>query len=117
MKIFRQIIASIAVIIPNIIYMLKIIRKFWSKTSKVRRLISFISVFKVLTTNVFKYQSFLLSVDYLKYETVIDLKLDDSYAHYSLAISFLRSKLLRSDFENLTITHYIGNVKCQILEV
>jgi hypothetical protein len=107
--------ASFADIITNIIFVFKIVQKFLSKRFKICRSIPLINVLILLTTIVFIYQSILLSIDYLNYETVIDLKLKDGSISYSPAISLcLRSKLLRSDFGNSTISDYIGNVSCHI---
>jgi hypothetical protein len=102
-------------IIPNIVYIFTIIRKLWLKISRVRRLISLIRVFKVLTTIIFTYQSILLTIDYLKYETVIDLKLNKELNDYMPAISLcFRTKLLKSDFENSTTKRILAKLLCRI---
>ncbi len=107
--------AIITDIIPNIINILIIIQKFFLKSFKTCRSIKLIRFLKLLSTIVFINQTILLTIKYLKYETVIDLKLMEEINKYSPAFSLcLRSKLFGSDFGNSTISDYIGKVTCEI---
>ncbi len=58
----------------TIYYVIKI-HHIYRKTIGICSLISLISLFKLLTTIAFIYQTIELTIDYLKYETVIDLKM------------------------------------------
>jgi hypothetical protein len=85
--------------------------------------INLITVFKIFASIVFIYQSILLTIDYLKYETVIDLKLVPQYEHSFPAISFcLKSKFGSFRIEsgksaNFTISDRFGEIFCEIDEL
>jgi hypothetical protein len=59
----------------SVIVILIAIRNILVKVIKFCRKIGFIKIFKIFSTIIFINQTILLSIEYLKYETVIDLKL------------------------------------------
>jgi len=82
--------------------------------------ISLISIFKIFTTIVFTYQSILLSIDYLNYEVVTDIKLSKIDYEHNPAISICiktEHEILRFNSErteNSTISEYFGKMLCLI---
>ncbi len=77
----------------------------------------FTRIFKIFSSIIFIHQSISLSIDYLKYETVIDLKLVDPDFNYNPTITLcIDSKnLYHSErTENTIISHDFGNLICDL---
>jgi hypothetical protein len=74
-------------------------------------------LFKIFSLIIFIHQSISLSIDYLKYETVIDLKLVSPDFNYNPAITLcIDSKNLYhwERTENATISHDFGTLICDL---
>jgi hypothetical protein len=76
----------------------------------------FTTIFKIFSLIIFIHQSISLSIDYLKYETVVDLKLvrgfDRDFPSITLCIN--SKNLYHSErTENTTISHDFGNLICK----
>ncbi len=103
----------------SVIVILIDIRNISAKVIKFCRKIKFIKICKFFSMTIFTHQTILLSISYLKYETVIDLKLIgkqhnlDSNPAISLC---LKSSRFYSD-QNVSslILDRIGKIKCEIV--
>jgi hypothetical protein len=77
-----------------------------------------IKILKIVSTFVFLRQSILLLNDYLKYETVIDLKLIDSNwgkdleSNPAITLCLKSSRFHSEKIENSSIMDRIGNITC-----
>ncbi len=108
----------------SVIVILIAIRNILSKVIKFCRKIKFINIFKFFSTIIFINQTILLSIDYLKYETVIDLKLLvvvhgkqynlDSYPAISLCLK--SSRFYSAKNESSLILDRIGKINCSIYQ-
>ncbi len=101
-----------------VIVILIAIRNILAKVIKFCRKIKFINILKFFSTIIFINQTILLSIDYLKYETVIDLKLIskaynlDSYPSISLCLK--SSRFYSAQNKSSLILDRIGNITCEL---
>jgi hypothetical protein len=101
----------------SVIVILIAIRNILVKVIKFCRKIGLIKIFKIFSTIIFIHQTILLSIEYLKYETVIDLKLMsakdkvlDSFPAISLCLK--PSRFWSSKNESSLILDRIGKINC-----
>jgi hypothetical protein len=101
----------------SVIVILIAIRNILAKVIKFCRKIKFIKIFKFLSTIIFLNQTILLSIDYLKYETVIDLKLIEVINSDFPAISLcLKSpRFYSAQNESSLILDRIGKITCYLM--
>jgi hypothetical protein len=100
----------------SVIVILIAIRNILAKVIKFCRKIKFIKIFKFLSSIIFLNQTILLSIDYLKYETVIDLKLIEVINSDFPAISLClkSSRFYSAQNESSLILDRIGKIKCLV---
>jgi hypothetical protein len=104
----------------SVIVILIAIRNILSKVIKFCRKIKFINIFKFFSTIIFINQTILLSIEYLKYETVIDFKLILLNQHYELdsnpAISLClkSSRFYSAKNESSLILDHIAKIYCYV---
>ncbi len=107
--------------IYSLIVILIAIRNILMKVIKFCRKIKFVNIFKFFSTIIFINQTILLSIDYLKYETVIDLKLSGYLEKHNLesnpAISLClkSSRFYSAQSESSLILDRIGKINCFVL--
>jgi len=101
----------------SVIVILIAIRNILVKVIKFCQKIGLIKIFKIFSTIIFINQTILLSIEYLKYETVIDLKLMsakdkvlDSFPAISLCLK--PSRFWSSKNESSLILDRIGKINC-----
>ncbi len=102
----------------SVIVILIAIRNILAKVIKFCRKIKFIKIFKFLSTIIFLNQTILLSIDYLKYETVIDLKL--TYVYYpdsnpAISLCLKSSRFYSAQNESSSILDRIGKITCYLI--
>jgi hypothetical protein len=102
----------------SVIVILIVIRNILVKVIKFCRKIGFINIFKIFSTIIFIYQTILLSIEYFKYETVIDLKLipflrpNESDSNPAISLCLKSSRFLSSNNESSLILDRIGKINC-----
>jgi hypothetical protein len=101
----------------SVIVVLITIRNIIAKVIQFCRKIKFIKKFKIISTIIFINQTILLSIDYLKYETVIDLKLVSQMKLISppaISLCLKSSRFYSIKNESSLILDRIGKIKCEI---
>jgi hypothetical protein len=116
----REKMHQIFVNLSSVMVLFVTFRSICSKIIKIFRSIPIINIFKIITTIIFISQAILLTIDYLKYESVIDLKLfsmteivkklNDSSPAISLCLK--SSKLNFDANQSITIRELIGELEC-----
>jgi hypothetical protein len=102
----------------SVIVILIAIRNILAKVIKFCRKIKFIKIFKFLSTIIFLNQTILLSIDYLKYETVIDLKLTHAYdlgGNPAISLCLKSSRFYSAQNESSLILDRIGKITCYLI--
>jgi hypothetical protein len=102
----------------SVIVILISIRNILSRVIKFCRKIKFINIFKFFSTIIFINQTTLLSIEYLKFETVIDLRLAkhnilDSNPAISLCLKSWR--FYSAQNESSLILDRIGKITCHTI--
>jgi len=106
----------------SVIVILIVIRNILVKVIKFCRKIGFINIFKIFSTIIFIYQTILLSIEYLKYETVVDLKLItdieiiESDSKPAISLCLKSSRLWSSKNESSLILDRIGKIYCTVFK-
>jgi hypothetical protein len=104
----------------SVIVILISIRNILVKVIKFCRKIKFIMIFKIFSTIIFILQIILLSIDYLKYETVIDLKLfKEEYnleSNPAISLCIKSSRFYSTQNESSLILDRIGKIKCKLYD-
>ncbi len=96
------------------------IRNILAKVIKFFRKIKFIKIFKFFSSIIFIYQTILLSIDYLKYETVIDLKLIGKQNYFTnnsnpaISLCLKSSRFYSAKNESSLILDRIGKINCDV---
>ncbi len=110
-QIFEYLYSVIVIAIRNVLVkVIKFCRKF-----------GFIKIFKIFSTIIFINQTIQLSIKYLKYETVIDLKLIPysetigSDINPAISLCLKSSRFWSSKNESSLILDRIGEINCGIL--
>jgi hypothetical protein len=104
----------------SVIVILITIRNILSKVIKFCRKIKFIKIIKFFCTIIFINQTVLLSIEYLKYETVIDLKLFGDYILYdsdsnpAISLCLKSSRFYSAQNESSLILDRIGKINCKL---
>jgi hypothetical protein len=101
----------------SVIVILIAIRNILAKVIKFCRKIKFINIFKFLSTIIFLNQTILLSIDYLKYETVTDLKLTDTFKYDNspaISLCLKSSRFNSAQNESSLILDRIGKITCHM---
>jgi hypothetical protein len=102
----------------SVIVILIAIRNILAKVIKFCRKIKFINIFKFFSTIIFLNQTILLSIDYLKYETVIDLKLTEPF-HFinnpAISLCLKSSRFYSAQNESSSILDRIGKITCYLI--
>jgi len=92
------------------------IRNILAKVIKFCRKIKFIKILKFFSTIIFIYQTILLSINYLKYETVIDLKLIDKQhnldSNPAISLCFKSSRFYSAQNESSLILDRFREINC-----
>ncbi len=107
----------------SVIVILVVIRNILAKVIKFCRKVKFINIFKFFSTIIFILQIIHLSIDYLKYETVIDLKLHgerkSSASHHpnnaynpAISVCLKSSRFNSAQNESSLILDRIGKINC-----
>jgi len=105
----------------SVIVILIAIRNILVKVIKFCRKIKFIKIFKFFSAIIFIHQTILLSIDYLKYETVIDLKLIGRGLEYNqnnldsnpaISLCLKSSRFWSSKNESSLILNRVGEINC-----
>jgi hypothetical protein len=102
----------------SVIVILIAIRNILAKVIKLCRKIKFINIFKFLSTIIFINQTILLSINYLKYETVIDLTLIERGEQYildsnpAISLCLKSSRFYSAQNESSLILDSIGKINC-----
>ena len=102
----------------SVIVILIAIRNILVKVIKFCRKIKLINILKFFSTIIFIYQTILLSNDYLKYETLIDLKLNGWRiwgGNPAISLCLKASRFDVSKNESLLILDRIGPINCSVL--
>jgi hypothetical protein len=102
----------------SVIVILIAIRNILAKVIKFCRKIKFINILKFFFTIIFLIQTILLSINYLKYKTVTDLKLTepfhlDNYPAISLCLK--SSRFYSAQNESSLILDRIGKITCYLI--
>jgi hypothetical protein len=104
--------------IYSLIVILIAIRNILMKVIKFCRKIKFVNIFKFFSTIIFINQTILLSIDYLKYETVIDLKLIwyvvKSNSNPAISLCLKSSRFYSAQNESSLILDRIGKIDCSV---
>jgi hypothetical protein len=106
----------------SVIVILIAIRNILAKIIKFCRKIGFIKIFKIFSTIIFIHQTILLSIDYFKYETVINLKLIshfqtiESDSNPAISLCLKSSKFRSSKNESSVILDRIGKINCRVFK-
>ena len=104
----------------SVIVILIAIRNILVKIIKFCRKIGFINIFKIFSTIIFINQTILLSIEYFKYETVIDLKLipyDETFGSDSnpaISLCLKSSRFYSAQNESSLILDRIGKINCKL---
>jgi hypothetical protein len=112
-QIFEYLYSVIVILIAILNLLVKII--------KFCRKIGFINIFKIFSTIIFINQTKLLSIEYLKYETVIDLKLMNNNAKEmvsspAISLCLKSSRFWPSKNESSLILDQIGKIDCRVYD-
>jgi hypothetical protein len=103
----------------SVIVILIAIRNISVKIIKFCRKIEFFKIFKIFSTIIFINQTILLSIEYLKYETVIDLKLDrfeEMDSNPAISLCLKSSRFWSSKNESSLILDRIGKIYCTVFK-
>lgn len=106
----------------SVIVILIAIRNVLVKVIKFCRKFGFIKIFKIFSIIIFINQTILLSIEYFKYETVIDLKLipyDETFGSDSnpaISLCLKSSRFYSAQNESSLILDRIGKINCSIYQ-
>jgi hypothetical protein len=105
----------------SVIVILIAIQNILVKVIKFCRKIGFIKIFKIFSTIIFIHQTILLSIEYFKYKTVINLKViplyksNESYSNPAISLCLKSSRFLPSKNESSLILDRIGKIDCTVV--
>ena len=106
----------------SVIVILIAIQNILVKVIKFCRKIGFIKIFKIFSTIIFIHQTILLSIEYFKYETVLDLKLMRLYktagsdSNPAISLCLKSSRFWSSKNESSLILDRIGEMNCTVFD-
>jgi len=102
----------------SVIVILITIQNILVKIIKFCRKIGFIKIFKIFSTIIFIHQTRLLSIDYLKYETVVDLKLNKQNnfnSNPAISLCLKPSRFYSAQNGSSLILDRIGKITCGLV--